>query len=91
MSGLILASASPRRRELLQGIAEFTVEPSLFEERAHGMSARQTAEYFAAGKAKEVFSRFPDCRVLGADTVVALVRFWGSRKINGKRFPCSHG
>ncbi len=72
MSSLILASASPRRRELLQGIAEFTVEPSLFEERAHGMSARQTAEYFAAGKAKEVFSRFPDCRVLGADTVVAL-------------------
>ena len=26
----------------------------------------------ARGKAKEVFSRFPDCTVLGADTVVAL-------------------
>lgn len=69
---LILASASPRRRELLGEIAEFSVEPSAFEEKAGGgLTARETAEYFAEGKAKEVFSRFPDCFVLGADTVVA--------------------
>ncbi|MDE6676298.1 MAG: Maf family protein [Clostridia bacterium] len=70
MDKLILASASPRRRELLQEITPFRVETSLFEERASGLSARETAEYFAAGKAKEVFSRFPDYFVLGADTVV---------------------
>ena len=57
MSGLILASASPRRRELLQSIAEFTVEPSLFEERAHGMSARQTAEYFVVAFEGEILGK----------------------------------
>lgn len=69
---LILASASPRRRELLAKIAEFHVEPSRFEEKAAGLSAEQTAAYFAEGKAKEVLSRFPDSLVLGADTVVSL-------------------
>ena len=64
MSALILASNSPRRRELLATIAEnFLVEPSRFEERAEGFSAR--------GKAEEVFSRFPACTVRGADTVVS--------------------
>lgn len=68
---LILASASPRRRELLGEITEFTVEPSRFEECAEGLSAEETAAYFAEGKAREVFSRFPNHAVLGADTVVA--------------------
>ena len=72
MRELILASASPRRHELLHGICNFRVEPSFFEERAEGLTARETAEYFAEGKAKEVLSRFPDCLVLGADTVVAF-------------------
>lgn len=72
MSALILASNSPRRRELLATIAEnFLVEPSRFEERAEGFSARETAQRFARGKAEEVFSRFPACTVLGADTVVS--------------------
>lgn len=73
MSELILASNSPRRRELLARITpNFTVVPSLFEERAEGLSARETALRFAVGKAEEVFSRYPDCLVLGADTVVSL-------------------
>lgn len=72
-SGLILASASPRRRELLGEIRkDFRVEPSAFEERAGGLSVRDTAKYFARGKAEEVFSRFPQATVLGADTVVSL-------------------
>ena len=70
---LILASNSPRRRELLRQITtNFTVEPSLYEERAGGLSACETVELFARGKAREVFSRFPHSVVLGADTVVAL-------------------
>lgn len=50
----------------------FTVIPSLFEERAAGLSAEETAVYFAEGKAREVFSRYPEAVVIGADTVVAL-------------------
>lgn len=73
MPKLILASNSPRRRELLKEITEdFTVEPSLYEERAGGLSAYETAQAFAKGKAEEVYSRRPGCLVLGADTVVAL-------------------
>lgn len=70
---LILASQSPRRRELLAQItSEFIVEPSLFEESAKGLSAQETVSLFAREKAKEVYSRFPGALVLGADTVVAL-------------------
>lgn len=69
----ILASNSPRRRELLSGIvAEFTVIPSRFDEGASGRSAKETARFFAQEKAKEVFSRYPNAVVLGADTVVSL-------------------
>ncbi len=70
---LILASNSPRRRELLAQITtRFTVEPSLYEERAGGLSAYRTVERFARGKAREAHSRFPESAVLGADTVVAI-------------------
>lgn len=69
---LLLASASPRRRELLGGFGiPFEVVPSRYEERAAGLSARETALAFSRGKAEEVFSRFRGCAVLGADTVVS--------------------
>ena len=68
---LILASGSPRRRELLGKLGySFQVEPSLFEESAKGLSAYETVLAFAEGKAEEVLSRFPSACVLGADTVV---------------------
>ena len=70
---LILASNSPRRRELLAEHGyKFKVEPSMFEERAGGLSARDTVAYFAQSKAEEVLARFPCALVLGADTVVVL-------------------
>ncbi len=70
---LILASNSPRRREILASLGvAFTVQPSLFEERGEGLSPAETALVFARGKAKDVFSRNPHALVLGADTVVAL-------------------
>ena len=63
----LLASNSPRRRELLaQLIRDFDTEPSRFQETGAGLSA-----YDACGKAEEVASRFPGCAVLGADTVVS--------------------
>lgn len=70
---LILASNSPRRRELLAQYGyEFEVEPSLFEESAKGLSAYETVLFNARGKAGEVFSRSKKDVVLGADTVVCL-------------------
>lgn len=71
---VLLASNSPRRRELLhEVIPAFEVVPSRFEEIVReGESGRARALRFAEGKAKEVFSRFPDAAVLGADTVVVL-------------------
>lgn len=69
---VLLASASPRRKQLLAGITPFDVEPSSFEERAQGLPARETALCFARGKARDVFLKHRDCLVLGADTVVCL-------------------
>ncbi len=68
---LILASNSPRRRELLGELGvPFEVVSPQFEEVAEGLSARDLALSFAEGKAKEVFLRYPAAYVLGADTVV---------------------
>lgn len=73
MAKLILASNSPRRRELLATIVSgFEVIPSAFEEKAEGLTPEETASAFAEGKAREVFSRYPQYAVLGADTVVTL-------------------
>ncbi len=68
---LLLASASPRRRELLASVCEFEVVPSLFAEEDAG-SAEVTVLKNARGKALDVLARFPEERVLGADTAVAL-------------------
>ena len=72
----ILASASPRRRELLaQAGYRFQVEASSVEEsRRPGEDAIRFATRLAREKAEEVFSRHPSSAeavtVLGADTVV---------------------
>jgi septum formation protein len=75
-STLILASASPRRRELLiQAGYRFAVEPSSIpESRRQGEDAIRFATRLAREKAEEVFARHssstPPVIVLGADTVV---------------------
>src|SRR5450755_290085 len=69
---LILASASPRRSELLRnaGIA-FTVEPADVPEQAlPSEQPLQYAQRLARDKARAVFARHPDNVVLGADTIV---------------------
>ncbi len=73
---LILASASPRRRELLmQAGFRFQVEASsVAESRRPGEDAIRFATRLAREKAEEVFARHPSSpegvTVLGADTVV---------------------
>ena len=76
---VILASASPRRKELLAHIVpDFSVIPSNIPEDAHG-SPRQQVMQLALLKAQDVASRHPDAVVIGADTLVAL-----GRRILGK-------
>lgn len=73
MKHLILASASPRRRELLSEYGfSYTVQPSRYEENSPDLPPDQTVAYLAEQKAREVAQRFPEAIVLGADTVVAL-------------------
>jgi septum formation protein len=71
---LVLASASPRRQDLLRsaGIA-FQVQPAdLDEAPLPGESARDCAERLAREKALAVWCTRPSDLVLGADTVVVI-------------------
>lgn len=69
---IVLASGSPRRRELLGRFAvPFTVDPAKGEEVIPaGLSAGETAASLASQKAAEVSLRHPGALVIGADTVV---------------------
>ena len=69
---LVLASASPRRRELLRRLRHpFRVLPPRIEEAVREpMAAEQTAMCLAEAKARDVASRLSSGLVIGADTVV---------------------
>ena len=72
---IILASASPRRKEILDEMGiDYVVEPSFYEENnAQDLPPDVLAERQARGKAAEVARRLsPKCPVLGADTIVVL-------------------
>src|SRR5271169_4519636 len=69
---LTLASASPRRAELLRNASiAFTVEPAdIPEQTLPDEQPLQYAQRLARDKARTVFARHPDNVVLGADTIV---------------------
>lgn len=71
---LILASGSPRRRELLSlYTTDFEVCASDFDERAvQAESPAALAEALARGKCLAVSGQKPGCLVVGSDTVVEL-------------------
>jgi septum formation protein len=71
---LILASASPRRSELMRQLGvEFRVIASDTAEIHQGeLTAREVAQINAYRKARTVAKKFPDALVLGADTLVYL-------------------
>ena len=71
---VILASASPRRVELLrQLVSRFKVVPSAADECEHEQfTAWEIAQLNAHRKARAVAKKCPDALVVGADTVVCL-------------------
>lgn len=80
MKKLILASASPRRRELLlQAGYEFLILPAKKDEIIHSTEPAQIVKELSAAKAAEVGERLrtgelpaQDYVVLGADTIVVM-------------------
>lgn len=79
MSRIILASASPRRRELLTQIGlKFEIMPSRKEEVIKEQDVTETVMNLAAVKAMDIYKQLSetsleeDILVIGADTVVAL-------------------
>ena len=70
----ILASASPRRRELFGMISkDFRIVPSTAEETApDGIAAENLPERLARLKAGDIAAKYPFDTVIGADTVVIL-------------------
>ncbi len=73
-SKLILASQSPRRRDLLeQAGLEFSVIPSDLEENSIPLSTPESyVRCLAEAKAKDISQRYPDSWVIGADTIVFI-------------------
>lgn len=74
MKSIILASQSPRRKELLSrmGVA-FEAIPSHFDEKLNdALPAEEVAGELALGKAREVARQHPDSIVIGSDTIVTI-------------------
>ena len=72
MKKLILASASPRRKELLSMLnIPFIIETSDVEEvMEQNLQSSEIVMKLAEEKAKDVSKRFPNAVVIGADTIV---------------------
>lgn len=72
MRRIILASASPRRIEMLKALdLEFEIVPSDFDEVIVQKSPQELVNELAMGKAQEVAARIGnDCVIIAADTIV---------------------
>lgn len=76
----ILASSSPRRKQLLQEAGfQFKVIPPLGEETLLPIPPEELAQKLSLQKAQSLSAKYPRTWILGADTVVAL-----DQKIFGK-------
>ncbi|MGH9783324.1 MAG: Maf family protein [Terriglobia bacterium] len=71
---LILASTSPRRKELLAllQIPFDVMAPTYVEQLRSGCTAEEQVREFARGKAQSCSTQVPDALVLGSDTLIAL-------------------
>ncbi len=80
---VILASASPRRKELLSKIiSDFKVIPSNIDEESiinDRIPAKDIPEFLSTKKALDIHSKYPDDTIIAADTAIIF-----DNKIYGK-------
>lgn len=79
---IVLASGSPRRRELLNtiGLEDFDICPAIGEEKADAsLPPGGLVKALSLAKAREVFEAHRDCTVIAADTIV-----WADGRVFGK-------
>ena len=71
---LILASTSPRRREILGllGLPFEVIDPDFEEMVSEHVSMKDEVLDFAAGKARSVAKKHPESIVIGSDTMISL-------------------
>lgn len=71
---LLLASTSPRRKDLLAllRIPFEVADPSFVERLRRDLTPEEQAKQFAAGKARSCAAQYPTRLVLGSDTLIAL-------------------
>lgn len=71
---VILASASPRRKELLQYVVpEFDIVPADIDETVpEDIPAEESAEFLSVKKASFISEKYPESIVIGCDTVVVI-------------------
>jgi septum formation protein len=71
---LILASTSPRRREILAllGLPFDVIQPDFEEMLSSQCSIEEEVMEFATGKATSVARRHPEAIVIGSDTMISL-------------------
>jgi septum formation protein len=74
LPNLILASASPRRAELLKqvGVHFKVIASHVPEAHSEDLTARELAQINAYRKARSIAKKHPDALVLGADTLVCM-------------------
>ena len=72
MMDIILASASPRRKELLEqiGLRVRVIPSHISEEEPNGIDFAAHVREMAKAKARKIAANHPDILVLGADTLV---------------------
>ena len=70
----ILASASPRRKELLRsvGLKFKTIPAHVNEDYISGESPREHVQRLAQDKSRAIAKKYPQAWVLGADTIVVI-------------------
>jgi septum formation protein len=78
---IILASGSPRRKDLLTQLGiDFEIIPSEYEEdMTIQLPPKELVQYLAKGKARDVADKYNDALIIGADTFITV-----NEKIMGK-------
>lgn len=71
---IVLASASPRRRELMNFITEdfIAVSTDADETLPNGIETKKASEYLSLVKAKSASADYPEDIVIGCDTIVVV-------------------